>query len=655
VQWRDDIKARVKTHEGCDANSVANDCIWLLRQIKSVTLQFNESKDGFMSLLDAQHSFLACKQLVGQSADEYAERLIGWTETIETHGGAVAANFKLIAETDPAGNVRSPETRLALARKRTIATALIRNADASRYGTLITDLANKFARGKDEYPTNIASAKSLLVLYRTPTNAPAPRIGAQRTQPAPTSASAASTETNASATTLAQRATTPVAGTDGVTRTTVTCFLCNQAGHMQGECPTGQPPANIVCGTTLTQYAFVLVQAAREGEHGIDPDWILLNSQSTISVFKNPSFLTNILRSTHVLHAITNRGHQDSNMVGDFPNLGEVWFNRDSIANILLLADVRKVCRITMNMSAEPALLVHRLDGSIMKFLEHSSGLYIYKCYSTNDRVTGYYTMVSTVAKQKQLFSRREIKSADIARELYRKIGRPDEAEFQSILRGNRISNCPVTPDDAKRALIIYGPDVAALKVKTTRSVAAPRAPTFVAEPIPPPVLEHHRNVTLSADFFFVQGMPFFHTISRGIGFRTAHLVPDRNKTTILRKLREVVGRYQTRGFTVCDVHADNELECALESLHIIELNIVPADSHVGKVERSIQTIKERLRSCAHGLHFQTAPSFDDRTHGSGCCALSQCFPVKKRNLRHDEPRWNCHRRRRPRLQSYAA
>ena len=88
-------------------------------------------------------------------------------------------------------------------------------------------------------------------------------------------------------------------------------------------------------------------------------------------------------------------------MVGDFPNLGEVWFNRDSIANILSLADVRKVCRITMDMSAEPALLVHRLDGSIMKFLEHSSGLYIYKCYSTNDRVTGYYTMVSTVAKQK--------------------------------------------------------------------------------------------------------------------------------------------------------------------------------------------------------------------------------------------------------------
>jgi hypothetical protein len=67
-------------------------------------------------------------------------------------------------------------------------------------------------------------------------------------------------------------------------------------------------------------------------------------------------------------------------MVGDFPNLGEVWFNPSSIANILSLADVRKVCRVTMDTSHEPALFVHRLDGSVMKFAEHASGLYIYKC-----------------------------------------------------------------------------------------------------------------------------------------------------------------------------------------------------------------------------------------------------------------------------------
>ena len=51
--------------------------------------------NAILSLLDAQQSFLSCKQ---QSADDYADSLIGWTETIETHGGTVAANHKLILE-----------------------------------------------------------------------------------------------------------------------------------------------------------------------------------------------------------------------------------------------------------------------------------------------------------------------------------------------------------------------------------------------------------------------------------------------------------------------------------------------------------------------------------------------------------------------------
>jgi hypothetical protein len=56
----------------------------------------------------------------------------------------------------------------------------------------------------------------------------------------------------------------------------------------------------------------------------IDPQWILLDSQWTISVFNNASMLVNIRKSDHVLRALTNGGFQDSDMVGDFNNLGTV-------------------------------------------------------------------------------------------------------------------------------------------------------------------------------------------------------------------------------------------------------------------------------------------------------------------------------------------
>jgi hypothetical protein len=280
--------------------------------------------------------------------------------------------------------------------------------------------------------------------------------------------------------------------------------------------------------------------------NGIDPDWILLDSQSTISVFRNPKMLTNIRKSGRILRAITNGGYQDSDMVGDFPNLGEVWYNSNSIANILSLADVRKVCRVTMDSLVDPSMHVHRLDGSVMRFVEHESGLYVYAPVNAVSANVHAYTMVSTVAEHKKMFSPRAIKAADAARALYRRIGRPSEADFQRILRNNLIRNCPVTPDDAKRALIIYGPDIAALKGKTVKSTAEARAPTFVAIPLPAPIMEHHRNVTLCLDFFFVQGLAFFHTISRGIGFRTVSHVSNRSKQTILKETMAAIHLYKT-------------------------------------------------------------------------------------------------------------
>jgi hypothetical protein len=221
-------------------------------------------------------------------------------------------------------------------------------------------------------------------------------------------------------------------------------------------------------------------------------------------------------------------------MVDDFCNLGVVWYNPDSIANILSLADVRKVCQVTLDTSDKPTICVHRLGGSIMKFVEHASGLYVYDSAvrkRSNSENVNAYTMVSTVADQKQMFSRRQIEAADTARELYQKLGRPDEVEFYSILTKNLIRNCPVTPDNARRASHIYGPDVAALKGKMIRSITAPRAPTFEAIPLPAPITAHHRNVTLCVDFFFVQGIAVLHTISRGIGFRTIAQVADRTHT----------------------------------------------------------------------------------------------------------------------------
>jgi hypothetical protein len=143
-----------------------------------------------------------------------------------------------------------------------------------------------------------------------------------------------------------------------------------------------------------------------------------------------------------------------------------------------------------------------------------------------------------------------------------------------------------VTPDDARRALTIYGSDIAALKGRTKKSFPAPRVPTFQAVPLPAPILLHHRNVSLCIDLFYVQGHAFFHSISRDIGFRT---VCDRKQATIWRELLAAKHLYSAWGLRVLDVHCNNEFECLRDNLvRPIVLNVVTMDSHVGEVRRMV-------------------------------------------------------------------
>ena len=66
------------------------------------------------------------------------------------------------------------------------------------------------------------------------------------------------------------------------------------------------------------------------------------------------------------------------------------------------------------------------------------------------------------------MFTKRQVCNAELARDLYHKIGRPGEDAFEDILRTNKIHNCPVTVDDARPAVAIYGPDIPKLKGTTT-------------------------------------------------------------------------------------------------------------------------------------------------------------------------------------------
>ena len=88
---------------------------------------------------------------------------------------------------------------------------------------------------------------------------------------------------------------------------------------------------------------------------------------------------------------------------------------------------------------------------------------------------------------------------------------------------------------------------VGVLKGKGTRTKPQ-HIPSTVMTVLPFYILAEHKDVTLTTDFFVVNGNFFLHTKSRKIHFRTAVAVQDRTKSTILKHLKITISLHNTRG-----------------------------------------------------------------------------------------------------------
>ncbi|KAI2502776.1 Reverse transcriptase (RNA-dependent DNA polymerase) [Fragilaria crotonensis] len=84
--------------------------------------------------------------------------------------------------------------------------------------------------------------------------------------------------------------------------------------------------------------------------------------------------------------------------------------------------------------------------------------------------------------------------------------------------------------------------------------------------------------------------------------------VPDRTHSTMVKEIQAILRLYADRGFRVRTLHVDHEFACVRNDISPVHLDVVAPDSHVGEIERSVCTVKERLRSTVHGLPFKRLP-----------------------------------------------
>ena len=121
-----------------------------------------------------------------------------------------------------------------------------------------------------------------------------------------------------------------------------------------------------------------------------------------------------------------------------------------------------------------------------------------------------------------------------MARVLQRRIGHPPEERYKDIV--SQTTKCPVSVTDITNARVIFGPNRAGLRGRTTRDTKIiPVKEQRVA--IPRDFYEMHKRVTLTADVMFVSGIPFLVIFSRNIKFRTAECVPRRTAKLLAKSI----------------------------------------------------------------------------------------------------------------------
>ena len=288
-----------------------------------------------------------------------------------------------------------------------------------------------------------------------------------------------------------------------------------------------------------------------------------------------------------------------------------MWYDPKAIANILSLRQVRNHYHITYD-STNRKFVVTKPSGKQFAFLESEGGLLYLDTTSPQAKqqdLQQHVFAVNTVRDNKKYITNNDYLRAVRARELQVMIGRPSDKDLIKILKTSSLPNCPVTPRDVIIANKVFGPDVGALKGKTTR-----QGPPIVDSPVSvdtTSIFEHYGEITFCVDLMYVNKVPLLVTLSHNIKFGTMEAVADWKEATLLKCIKGVITSYQKAGFRVTIALIDGEFIPLCRSLAElgIRLNETSRDEHVGDIEWYIRMVKEQMRAIYNTLPFQEIPA----------------------------------------------
>jgi hypothetical protein len=254
----------------------------------------------------------------------FHREFVAHVETLKTYGGIgvvgvvptfLTAKIKELATDSLIAIPANPsDAKRALAmssvRGEFLAALMPSGANRKRFGGLRTDLKNQYGYGDDRYPKTIDNCLSLLNPWQ-PFKDPQPKTPRNPHTPANLSDK---DKVNDEALVFAQDGKKSGATQDddsssrkgGSVRSlpkthkyrNVRCGLCGKLGHTSLVCPNKKPPAQVHAmsaepdDASICSDASSIIFIAQDNggrSTSIDPNFLLLDSQSTVNLFSNPT------------------------------------------------------------------------------------------------------------------------------------------------------------------------------------------------------------------------------------------------------------------------------------------------------------------------------------------------------------------------------
>ena len=400
-------KSKVKACVGYTKASEKMDLLWLMGNLNDIMVGFVEGVKPETLVMDEQlGKVYNMKQKPGETNEEFFKVFLREVEVYEKRGGKflwskmmdkrlvqAMKEKKTAYAVNNSGSImpvdeEEEERRVQedILKEEIAAMALIKRSDKIRYGSLLIQLKNGFLKKLDGFPKTVAEALRLLdnfQLERPDANNTqiqvAPRTRTPRTGPV---SGGVNRNPSASFLQASGQQVVFIRGTNNSFHPNTTCHLCKLKGHFQQQCPvasdaTGARLSRVESErnpTTRQEVSFAIcgILLNHQGDILINPNWVLLDSESTHNIFKNRNMLTDVKATTdgEILRLHTSGGILDTNQKGHFGGLS-VWFNPRCLANILSLALVSELFRVTLDTEIENAFTVHISEAHVM----NSSGI----------------------------------------------------------------------------------------------------------------------------------------------------------------------------------------------------------------------------------------------------------------------------------------